>query len=61
MRAPPGAEAPGYATTPGEPGFGCGLALKAPLRGRLYFITGTTRGGAPIPMKMRTQMTQMQR
>ncbi len=33
MRAPPGAEAPGYATTPGEPGFGRGLARKAPLRG----------------------------
>ncbi len=36
MRAPPGAEASGYKTTPGEPGFGRGLALKAPLRGRRF-------------------------
>ncbi len=36
MRVPPGAEALGYKTTPGEPGFGRGLALKAPLRGRRF-------------------------
>ncbi len=36
MQVPTGAEAPGYKTTPGEPGFWRGLALKAPLRGRHF-------------------------